>query len=347
MRPRRRRSARTFAPSANLRTLVDPSLTRSIVEWRYSPVPGTDNFYRNRSLADDRAVFEFASTPDSAPAGEVTVQLPDSLVEVLRIDGVTVPVRSVTLRSQEVTSTSLCAVEGSIEFNEGGEAVATAPTRTADDVDGEEDPGIADLNLMLEQSVLAVVSDLVDSGELPKGAYEEAQKASYEYYKANIQGKDPGLDAQVSEMEEGTLSSDDDKASEKKGLKGMTPANWVARFYGVMMAGEGSTLVITPYGSEALPMSQFDPNNPKKGVFMDSPESFVEVLPCTTAADDTRTTVIGGFHFRRVDSTSESGSSGLACIMYSVMKDGTLAIPDADVDGYVRDSAGSWVQDRN
>lgn len=49
--------------------------------------------------ASDRAVFDFASTPDSAPGGEVTVQLPDSLVEALKIDGVTVPVKSVTLRS--------------------------------------------------------------------------------------------------------------------------------------------------------------------------------------------------------------------------------------------------------
>ena len=75
----------------------------------------------------DRVVFEFASTPDSAPGGEVTVQFPDGLTEALEIDNVTVPVKSVTLRSQEVTSTSLCAVEGHVEFNEGGEAVVTKP----------------------------------------------------------------------------------------------------------------------------------------------------------------------------------------------------------------------------
>ena len=55
---------------------------------------------------------------------------------------------------------------------------------------------------------------------------------------------------------------------------------------------------------------------------MDSSESFVEVLPCTTSADDTSTAVIGAFRFRRVDNASESGSSDLAYIMYSVMKGG-------------------------
>ena len=132
--------------------------------------------------ASDRSVFEFGSTPDSASGGEVTAQLPDGLVEARKIDGVTVPVRSVTLRSQEVTSTSLCAVE----FNEGGEAIATAPTRTADDIDGKKDPGIAVLNLKTGDLVLGMVSDLERSGELPKGAFEEAQKVPYGCYKANL-----------------------------------------------------------------------------------------------------------------------------------------------------------------
>lgn len=294
--------------------------------------------------ASDRAVFDFASTPDSAPGGEVTVQLPDSLVEALKIDGVTVPVKSVTLRSQEVTSTSLCAVEGHVEFNDGGEAIATAPTRTADDVDNEEDPGVEDLNLMLAEPVRAVVSDLVESGELPNSAYAEASKAPYEYYKANLQGKDPGLDTEVAELEKGTLSSDADKASEKDGLKKMTPTHWAARYYGVMMQPKDAQS--TPYGSEILPMSKFDPSKPQEGVYMDSPESFVEVLPCTTSVDDLSTTVIGGFDFQKVDSTSESGSSRFAYVMYSVMKDGTVAIPDAEVNGYTQDSSGSWVQKR-
>lgn len=299
--------------------------------------------------ASDRAVFDFASTPDSAPGGEVTVQLPDGLVEALKIDGVTVPVRSVTLRSQEVTSTSLCAVEGHVEFNDGGEAIATAPTRTADDVDNGEDPGIADLNLMLEEPVLAVVSDLVSSGELPEGAYEEAQKAPYAYYKANLQGKDPGLDAQIAEMEKNDLSSDAeiaaDKASEKERLDGMTPANWAARYYGVMMRPKGE--MSTPYGSEILPASQFDANKPEEGVYMDSPDSFVEVLPCATSVDDNGSGVKESFGFQRVDNESESGSSDFAFVTFSVMRDGTILIPSAKVNGYTRDGSGSWVQDRN
>lgn len=294
------------------------------------------------SATNERVVFEFASTPDSAPGGEVTVQLPDGLVEALKIDGVTVPVRSVTLRSQEVTSTSLCAVEGHVEFNDGGEAIATAPTRTADDVDNGEDPGIADLNLMLEEPVLAVVSDLVSSGELPEGAYEEAQKAPYAYYKASLQGKDPGLDAQVAELEKGTLSSDADKASEKEGLEGMTPANWAARYYGVMMLPQGATS--TPYGSEILPMSKFDPSKPQEGVYMDSPDSFIEVLPCAKSADDNGSGVKESFGFQKIDSESESGSSDFAFVTFSVMRDGTILIPSAKVDGYTRDSSGSWVQ---
>jgi hypothetical protein len=40
---------------------------------------------------------------------------------------------------------------------EGGEAVATASTRTADDVAGEKDPGIDALNLNLGDSVVAAV----------------------------------------------------------------------------------------------------------------------------------------------------------------------------------------------
>lgn len=294
----------------------------------------------------DRVVFEFASTPDSAPGGQVTVQLPDGLVQALQIDGVTVPVKSVTLRSQEVTSTSLCAVEGSIEFNEGGEAIVTKPTRTADDVAGEKDPGIEELNLMLGDDVLAVVSDLEQSGELPKGAYEEAQKTPYEYYKANLQGEDPGLDAQVAEMEKNHMSSDSqvaaDKASEKEVLEGMTPANWEARYYGVMTRPEGTAS--TPYGSEILPMSRFDASKPEKGVYMDSPDSFIEVLPCATSVDDRSTTVVEGFELQKVDSKSDSGSGPFAYVTIGVMKDGTITIPDANVDGYTRDSAGSWVQ---
>lgn len=197
---------------------------------------------------------------------------------------------------------------------------------------------------MLEEPVLAVVSDLVESGELPEGAYAEAQKAPYKYYKAYLQGKNPGLDAQVAELEKETLSSDADKASEKDGLEKMTPTNWAARYYGVMMQPKDAHS--TPYDSEILPMSKFDPNKPEEGVYMDSPESFVEVLPCTTSVNDLSTTVIGCFDFQRGDGTSESGSSRFAYAMYSVMKDGTVAIPDAEVNGYTQDSSGSWVQKR-
>ncbi|MDO4243757.1 MAG: hypothetical protein Q4C85_08400 [Actinomyces sp.] len=216
--------------------------------------------------ASDRAVFDFASAPDSAPGGEVTVQLPDGLVEALKIDGVTVPVKSVTLRSQEVTSTSLCAVEGHVEFNEGGEAVVTKPVPP----------------------------------------------------KTNINEKTGEVIP-----EEGDRSI-------------MGSANWAARYYGVATDA--------PYGSEILPMSQFDANKPEEGVYMDSPDSFVEVLPCATSVDDLATTRITGFDFQRIDSKSESGSDRFAYVTVGVMRDGTITIPQAGVDGYARDSSGSWVQ---
>lgn len=214
----------------------------------------------------DRVVFEFASTPDSAPGGEVTVQFPDGLTEALEIDNVTVPVKSVTLRSQEVTSTSLCAVEGHVEFNEGGEAVVTKPV-----------PPKTNIN-------------------------EKTGEAM---------------------PEEGDRSS-------------MGPAHWAARYYGVATDA--------PYGSEILPMSQFDANKPEEGVYMDSPDSFVEVLPCATSVDDLATTRITGFDFQRIDSKSDSGSGRFAYVTFGVMRDGTITIPQAGVDGYARDSSGSWVQ---
>ncbi|WP_160159447.1 hypothetical protein [Actinomyces culturomici] len=218
------------------------------------------------SATNERVVFEFASTPDSAPGGEVTVQFPDGLTEALEIDNVTVPVKSVTLRSQEVTSTSLCAVEGHVEFNEGGEAVVTKPV-----------PPKTNIN-------------------------EKTGEAM---------------------PEEGDRSS-------------MGPAHWAARYYGVAMDA--------PYGSEILPMSQFDANKPEEGVYMDSPDSFVEVLPCATSVDDNGSGVKESFGFQRVDSESESGSSDFAFVTFSVMRDGTILIPSAKVNGYTRDGSGSWVQ---
>lgn len=214
----------------------------------------------------DRVVFEFTSTPDSAPGGEVTVQFPDGLTEALEIDGVTVPVKSVTLRSHEVKSTSLCAVEGHVEFNEGGEAVVTKPV-----------PPKTNIN-------------------------EKTGEAM---------------------PEEGDRSS-------------MGPAHWAARYYGVATDA--------PYGSEILPMSKFDADKPEEGVYMDSPDSFVEVLPCATSVDDLATTRITGFDFQKVDSKSDSGSGRFAYVTFGVMRDGTITIPQAGVDGYARDSSGSWVQ---
>lgn len=224
--------------------------------------------------ASDRSVFEFASTPDSAPGGEVTVQFPDGLTEAMSIDSVTVPVKSVMLRSQEIKSTSLCAVKGQVEFNEGGEEVATKPVPP----------------------------------------------------KTNINEKTGEVIP-----EEGDRSI-------------MGSANWAARYYGVMMLPQGATS--TPYGGEILPMSQFDASKPEKGVYMDSPDSFVEVLPCAKSADDNGSGVKESFGFQKIDSESESGSSDFAFVTFSVMRDGTILIPSAKVDGYTRDSSGSWVQKR-
>lgn len=216
--------------------------------------------------ASDHSVFEFGSTPDAAPGGEVIVQFPDGLTEALEIDNVTVPVKSVTLRSQEVKSTSLCAVEGHVEFNEGGEAVVTKPV-----------PPKTNIN-------------------------EKTGEAM---------------------PEEGDRSS-------------MGPAHWAARYYGVATDA--------PYGSEILPMSKFDAGKPEEGVYMDSPDSFVEVLPCAKSADDSATSRITGFDFQKVDSKSDSGSGRFAYVTFGVMRDGTITIPQAGVDGYARDSSGSWVQ---
>lgn len=224
--------------------------------------------------ASNRTVFEFGSTPDAAPGGEVTVQFPDGLTQALESDGVTVPVKSVTLRSQEVKSTSLCAVEGHVEFNDGGEAIATAPIPPTTNIDDK-------------------------TGEV--------------------------------------IPENGDRAS-------MTPANWAARYYGVMMLPKGATN--TPYGSEILPMSQFDSDNPEEGVYMDSPDSFVEVLPCAKSADDNGSGVKESFGFQKVDNKSNLGSSDFAHVVFDVMRDGTITIPDADVHGYNRDSGGSWVQER-
>ena len=94
-------------------------------------------------------------------------------------------------------------------------------------------------------------------------------------------------------------------------------------------------------------MSQFDSDNPEKGVYMDSPDSFVKVLPCATSADELAATRIGGFEFQRVDSKNDSKSSRFAYMTFGVMKDGTVTIPDVNVYGYTRDSVGSWVQKRN
>lgn len=118
----------------------------------------------------------------------------------------------------------------------------------------------------------------------------------------------------------------------------MGPANWAARYYGVAMDA--------PYGSEILPMSQFDANKPEKGVYMDSPDSFIEVLPCATSVDDRATTRITGFEFQKVDSESDSGSSDFAHVIFGVMRDGTITIPSASVDGYTQDGGGNWVQKR-
>lgn len=218
------------------------------------------------SATNERVVFEFASTPDSAPGGEVTVQFPDGLTEALEIDNVTVPVKSVTLRSQEIKSTNLCAVEGHVEFNEGGEAVVTKPV-----------PPKTNINEKTGEAI----------------------------------------------PEEGDRSS-------------MGPAHWAARFYGVAMDA--------PYGSEILPMSQFDADKPEEGVYMDSPDSFVEVLPCATSVDDLATSRITGFDFQRVDDKSESGFDRFAFVTVGVMRDGTITIPSAKVFGYTRDGSGSWVQ---
>lgn len=49
----------------------------------------------------------------------------------------------------------------------------------------------------------------------------------------------------------------------------------------------------------------------------------------------------------QVVSNSNSGSSDLAYIVYSVMKDGIIASPDTDVNGYIRDSVGNWVQNHD
>lgn len=218
------------------------------------------------SATNERVTFEFGSTPDAAPGGEVTVQFPEGLNQAMEIDSVTVPVKSVTLRSQEVMSTSLCAVEGRVEFNEGGEAVATKPV-----------PSKTNIN-------------------------EKTGEAM---------------------PEEGDRSS-------------MGPAHWAARYYGVATDA--------PYGSEILPMSKFDADKPEEGVYMDSPDSFVEVLPCAKSADDSATSRITGFDFQKVDSKSDSGSGRFAYVTFGVMRDGTITIPQAGVDGYARDSSGSWVQ---
>lgn len=218
------------------------------------------------SATNERVTFEFGSTPDAAPGGEVTVQFPEGLNQAMEIDSVTVPVKSVTLRSQEVMSTSLCAVEGRVEFNEGGEAVATKPvppTTSINDKTGEAMP-------------------------------EEGDRLS------------------------------------------MGPANWAARYYGVATDA--------PYGSEILPMSQFDADKPEEGVYMDSPDSFIEVLPCAKSADDLATSRITGFDFQRVDDKSESGFDRFAFVTVGVMRDGTITIPSAKVFGYTRDGSGSWVQ---
>lgn len=98
----------------------------------------------------------------------------------------------------------------------------------------------------------------------------------------------------------------------------MTPANWAARYYGVMIVPQGATS--TSCGSEILPMSQFDADKPEKGVYMDSPDSFVEVLPCAKSTDNLSTTVVEGFEFQKVDSESDSGSSRFAYVTSGVMR---------------------------
>ena len=150
-------------------------------------------------------------------------------------------------------------------------------------------------------------------------------------------------------MEKNNLSSDAeiaaDKASENEGLESMTPANWTALYYGVMMRPKGE--MSTPYGSEILPMSKFDANKPEEGVNMDSPDAFVEVLPCAMSVDDNGSGVKESFEFQKVDSESDSGSSRFAFVTFSVMRDRTITIPDASIYGYTRDSSSSWIQKRN
>ncbi len=287
---------------------------------------------------DNGSLFEFESSTGGSVSGHVKVQLPEGLESALNMDGTSVPVKSVTISARDVKSTSLCAIDGKIEFNEGGEKVASTPTKTPVTEEEAEEIFLKNANFALGDygiigELRSYVENLIDQGELTEADLEALETNPYDLYVSKLKGKESWLDEMAETTVEGYTTSVDEMLAENKRLEAMTGVGWVARFASISMGGD--------YGEEVFPMSKFNADAPEKGVYMDSTSEFIQVLDCAVSpvADGA-----GNFTFHDSVFDKKDGYGEVATFNFGVMKDGTVTIPSAKVTGYVRDSSGTWIK---
>ncbi|WP_455952090.1 hypothetical protein [Arcanobacterium haemolyticum] len=287
---------------------------------------------------NDGSLFEFASITGGSVNGKVQVQLPKGLTKALDMDGVKVPVKSVTLSAHEVKSTSLCAVDGAISYNDGGEKVASTPTKKPVTREEAEKIFLDKANFAMgDYGIIGKLwqgaQELVEKGELSEADLKLLETKPYELYMSKLKGKVPGVDDMASKFVSAETPSVEEMLKANTVLEKMSDANWVSRFVNLNMNFE--------YGEEILPMDKFNADAPKEGLYMDSTTKFIQVLPCVASPVEKSN---GRFLFNDDTYDEKNGYGEIATFHFGVMKDGTITIPESKVKNYKQDTSGNWIK---
>lgn len=285
------------------------------------------------------AVFEFQTPRYGSDSGELTINIPEGLVEAMGGDSSNLLVSSARVTPRKLEGATYCAIDVVPVYVDGtkvisapsitkaqAEAKAKADTEVflaafeADSVDDavrhiEELMSKPDFDAYYGEGNWAAALNMASDSDWVGVLYEHARE-----------GMEPraAFEATISNINASFKKQADDASSLSASA----------------MLGERLTgLSAASRTASVRPSSELDESSPEKGVYAAADGSSITyVQPCAVSPSEDSTSDAFRFPVETADEVKP-----LATVELTVMKSGTLTITSAEINGFTRDTDGNWI----
>lgn len=287
------------------------------------------------------AVFEFQTPRYGSDSGELTVNIPEGLVEAMGDDSSNLLVSSARVTPRKLEGATYCAIDVVPVYVDGtkvisapsitkaqAEAKAKADTEgflAAFDADSVDDAVRHIEELMSKPDFDAYYGEDNWAAALNMASDSDSDWVGVLYEHAR-EGMEPraAFEATISDINASFKKQADDASS-------LAPS---------AMLGERLTgLSAASKTASVRPSSELDESRPEEGVYAAADGSSITyVQPCAVSPSEDSPS--GAFKF---PVETSDGVKPLASVELTVMKSGTLTITSAEINGFTRDTDGNWI----